>query len=223
MQASNNAANLPPLTPRFVYLPAGPVGTSNSARAALNTFSHRRGAESAGSPCLRVPSLRSPDKERSGCRLPLWASRLRAFALKVFSAMQFTPRRHYSVDSPTLSHRCNRRRMPCPRQCMPRRLGTTRATQRGESHEVARSYPGHAERARHGAHRGAGPLSPADVAWPSPWPWRSRSDTQLRGAFNPSITGFYAAESGLNAGMGEYRNIFLDYNVPHGSDFVRAR
>jgi hypothetical protein len=47
----------------------------------------------------------------------------------------------------------------------------------------------------------------------------ARSDTQLRGAFNRSITGFYAAESGLNAGMGEYRNIFLDYNVPHGSDF----
>ncbi len=46
-----------------------------------------------------------------------------------------------------------------------------------------------------------------------------RSDAQLRGAFNSSITGFYAAESGLNAGMGEYRNIFLDYNVPHGSDF----
>jgi hypothetical protein len=46
-----------------------------------------------------------------------------------------------------------------------------------------------------------------------------RSDSQLRGAFNSSITGFYAAESGLNAGMGEYRNIFLDYNVPHGSDF----
>ena len=47
----------------------------------------------------------------------------------------------------------------------------------------------------------------------------ARSDTQLRSAFNRSITGFYAAESGLNAGMGEYRNIFLDYNVPHGSDF----
>jgi hypothetical protein len=47
----------------------------------------------------------------------------------------------------------------------------------------------------------------------------ARSDTELRGAFNRSITGFYAAESGLNAGMGEYRNIFLDYNVPHGNDF----
>ena len=46
-----------------------------------------------------------------------------------------------------------------------------------------------------------------------------RSDTQLRGAFSSSITGFYAAESGLNMGMGEYRNIFLEYNVPHGSDF----
>ena len=46
-----------------------------------------------------------------------------------------------------------------------------------------------------------------------------RSDTQLRGAFANGITGFYAAESGLNKGMGEYRNIFLDYNVPHGTDF----
>lgn len=46
-----------------------------------------------------------------------------------------------------------------------------------------------------------------------------RSDQQLRGAFSSSITGFYAAESGLNMGMGEYRNIFLDYNVPSGSDF----
>ncbi len=46
-----------------------------------------------------------------------------------------------------------------------------------------------------------------------------RSDTQLRGAFASGVTGFYAAESGLNKGMGEYRNIFLDYNVPNGSDF----
>lgn len=45
------------------------------------------------------------------------------------------------------------------------------------------------------------------------------SDTQMRGAFASGVTGFYAAESGLNKGMGEYRNIFLDYNVPHGSDF----
>ena len=46
-----------------------------------------------------------------------------------------------------------------------------------------------------------------------------RSDTQLRGTFASGITGFYAAEAGLDKGMGEYRNIFLDYNVPHGSDF----
>lgn len=46
-----------------------------------------------------------------------------------------------------------------------------------------------------------------------------RSDTQLRGAFASAVTGFYAAESGLNKGMGEYRNIFLEYNVPNGSDF----
>ncbi len=46
-----------------------------------------------------------------------------------------------------------------------------------------------------------------------------RSDTRLRGAFGSSVTGFYAAESGLNRGMGEYRNIFLNYNVPSGGDF----
>jgi hypothetical protein len=46
------------------------------------------------------------------------------------------------------------------------------------------------------------------------------SDAQLRGAFTSGVTGFYAAESGLNQGMGEYRNIFLDYNVPEGDDFA---
>jgi hypothetical protein len=46
-----------------------------------------------------------------------------------------------------------------------------------------------------------------------------KSDTELRGAFASCVTGFYAAESGLNVGMGEYRNIFLEYNVPSGSDF----
>jgi hypothetical protein len=45
------------------------------------------------------------------------------------------------------------------------------------------------------------------------------SDNQINGAFRGGITGFYAAESGLNRGMGEYRNIFLDYNVPAGNDF----
>jgi hypothetical protein len=47
-----------------------------------------------------------------------------------------------------------------------------------------------------------------------------RSDTQLRGAFGSGITGFYAAEAGLNKGMGEYRNIFLNYNIPNpATDF----
>jgi hypothetical protein len=45
------------------------------------------------------------------------------------------------------------------------------------------------------------------------------SDTQLRGAFGRGVTGMYAAESGLNTGMGEFKNIFLDFNVPNGSDF----
>jgi len=46
------------------------------------------------------------------------------------------------------------------------------------------------------------------------------SDTRQRGAFAHSITGFYAAESGLNIGMARFRNIFLDYNVPTGADFA---
>ncbi|HUI25364.1 MAG TPA: PilX N-terminal domain-containing pilus assembly protein, partial [Candidatus Kryptonia bacterium] len=45
-------------------------------------------------------------------------------------------------------------------------------------------------------------------------------DTGLRGGYHRSTTGFYAAESGLNRGMGDYRNIFLGFNVPSGSDFL---
>lgn len=44
-------------------------------------------------------------------------------------------------------------------------------------------------------------------------------DTQTRGAFGHSVTGFYAAESGLNKGMGDYKNIFLSFGVPSGTDF----
>lgn len=47
-----------------------------------------------------------------------------------------------------------------------------------------------------------------------------RSDTQMRGALASAVTGFYAAESGLNQGMGEYRNIFMNYNVPGADDFT---
>ncbi len=46
-----------------------------------------------------------------------------------------------------------------------------------------------------------------------------RMDTQLRGAYGQSVTGFYAAESGLSQGMGEFKTKFLDYLVPSGSDF----
>lgn len=41
-------------------------------------------------------------------------------------------------------------------------------------------------------------------------------DTGLRGAFQRSTAGFYAAESGLNKGMGETRNVFLSLNKPTG-------
>src|SRR5262249_10972882 len=44
-------------------------------------------------------------------------------------------------------------------------------------------------------------------------------DSGLRGAYTRTTTGFYAAESGLNRAMGDYRNIFLNFNVPTGSDF----
>ena len=33
------------------------------------------------------------------------------------------------------------------------------------------------------------------------------------------MQGFYASEAGINRGMGFYRNIFLDYQQPAGSDF----
>jgi hypothetical protein len=46
------------------------------------------------------------------------------------------------------------------------------------------------------------------------------SDTTLRGAFARVTTGFYAAESGVNHGMGTYRNIFLNFRVPSGSDLL---
>lgn len=45
-------------------------------------------------------------------------------------------------------------------------------------------------------------------------------DTSLRGAFTRTTTGFYAAESGLNRGMGDYRNIFLNFRVPTGTDYA---
>ncbi len=46
------------------------------------------------------------------------------------------------------------------------------------------------------------------------------TDTRTRGIFGHSLTDFYAAESGLNVGMAEFRNIFLDYNVPQSSDLT---
>jgi hypothetical protein len=45
------------------------------------------------------------------------------------------------------------------------------------------------------------------------------AETTLRGAHARATAGFYAAEAGINRGMGDYRNIFLSYNVPSGSDF----
>ena len=45
-------------------------------------------------------------------------------------------------------------------------------------------------------------------------------DSGLRGAFSRSTGGFYAAESGLNRAMGDYRNIFLSFNTPNSSDFA---
>lgn len=45
-------------------------------------------------------------------------------------------------------------------------------------------------------------------------------DMRLRGGFQRSTSGFYAAESGVDRAMAEYRNIFLDFRVPGGSDFA---
>lgn len=44
-------------------------------------------------------------------------------------------------------------------------------------------------------------------------------ETRLRGAHARATAGFYAAEAGINRGMGDYRNIFLAYHQPNGSDF----
>src|SRR6267378_2791128 len=46
------------------------------------------------------------------------------------------------------------------------------------------------------------------------------SETSARGAHLRATTGFYAAEAGINRGMGDYRNIFLNYNIPSGADFA---
>jgi hypothetical protein len=45
------------------------------------------------------------------------------------------------------------------------------------------------------------------------------SETSLRGSHARATAGFYAAEAAINRGMGDYRNIFLAYGVPTGSDF----
>jgi hypothetical protein len=44
-------------------------------------------------------------------------------------------------------------------------------------------------------------------------------DTKLRGAVQAANHGFYAAEAGVNHGMGRYKDIFLNFGVPSGSDF----
>jgi hypothetical protein len=44
------------------------------------------------------------------------------------------------------------------------------------------------------------------------------SDTKLRGAFGHRIEGFYAAEAGLNRGIGDYESILLDFDLPSGAD-----
>jgi hypothetical protein len=46
------------------------------------------------------------------------------------------------------------------------------------------------------------------------------SDTVSSGAHYRATSGFYAAEAGINRGMGDYRNIFLNYGIPTGSDYA---
>ena len=45
------------------------------------------------------------------------------------------------------------------------------------------------------------------------------SDTQLRAAYDRATAGFYAAESGLDAGMGGYRDLFMAFLVPTSANF----
>lgn len=45
-----------------------------------------------------------------------------------------------------------------------------------------------------------------------------RSATQLRAAFGQRVEGFYAAEAGLNRGIGDYKNVLLDFAFPSGAD-----
>jgi hypothetical protein len=46
-----------------------------------------------------------------------------------------------------------------------------------------------------------------------------RIDTMQSGAEESTRRNFYAAEAGVNRGMGDARNVFLDFNVPSGGDF----
>lgn len=46
------------------------------------------------------------------------------------------------------------------------------------------------------------------------------SDTVSTGAHHRATSGFYAAEAGINRGMGDYRNIFLNYGIPTGADYA---
>ena len=45
-------------------------------------------------------------------------------------------------------------------------------------------------------------------------------DTVQTGAHRIATEGFYAAEAGVNRGMGDYKNIFLSQNVPTAADFA---
>lgn len=45
------------------------------------------------------------------------------------------------------------------------------------------------------------------------------SDLQQTAAHDAATAGFYAAEAGVNHGINDFRNIFVGYNVPAGSDF----
>lgn len=49
------------------------------------------------------------------------------------------------------------------------------------------------------------------------------SDTQLRAAYDRATAGFYAAESGLDAGMGGYRDLFLAFTVPCGGSYFQPQ
>ncbi|MFN8644193.1 MAG: hypothetical protein U0802_21995 [Candidatus Binatia bacterium] len=153
------------------------------------------------------------------CAAPLLRRRLKTCAYRSSTDTLFTPARQSS--SPSRHRRTPARARACHALVSAERGGLVQRVHRSALGQttMARRTSTRLRDQRGMALIGVMVLGALLMALAAALALTVRSDTQLRGAFSSSVTGFYAAESGLNAGMGEYRNIFLDYNVPHGSDF----